>query len=206
MAISACVIYGVFDQASWIKTFGQSIPFNANRGIIVLGDAHRARVAIDEFSFKPLVEYTFSIINASIAAYAMNIAAEACGVASVMLSDTGRSGFYDAQYLKEKLSLPDGVFPIMTVVFGYPKKKLHGMPPKLPLEEITFSGKYRNPDKSVMNDWLHQMMAAYRAVYITRSFKGQLKRYLSKVDSAEKGLTSMIFYRPEESKNSLGSD
>ena len=96
-----------------------------------------------------------------------------------------------------------GVFPIMTIVFGYPKGKPGGMPPKLPLEEIIFSGRYKNPDKLVMKNWLHQMMAGYRAVFITRSFKGQLKKYFSKADSAEKGLKTLIFYRPEESKNTL---
>ena len=66
---------------------------------------------MDFFPHRPLVEYTLAVINASLAAMNMNIAAEALGVASVMLSETGRSGFLDAQYLKEKLSLPDGCFP-----------------------------------------------------------------------------------------------
>lgn len=191
--------FGIYDQLKWKETFGSSMPFKANRGVIILGDMNRVRQAIDEFPYKPLVEYTLCVMNASIAAYAMNIAAEACGVASVMLSDTGRSGFYDACYLKEKLDFPEGVFPVMTIVFGYPKGKALGMPPKLPLEEIVFTGKYKQPDKTVMKRWLQQMMAAYRAAFVTRSLQGQMQHYLSKVDNAEKGLRDLIFYRPEES-------
>ncbi len=190
--------FGVYDQTGWKKIFGKSIPLNANRAVIVMGDVHRLRGLIDEFPHKPLVEYTLAVINASIAAYAMNIAAEACGVASVMLSETGQSGFYDAQYLKKKLKLPDGVFPIMTIVFGYPKGKPLGMPPKLPIEEITFFHQYKESDRKVMEDWLKQMMAGYRAMRITDSFKEQIRRYVSKIDAAEKGLRELIFYKPEE--------
>jgi len=49
----------------------------------------------------------------------MNIAAEAVGVSSVMLSETGRTGLLDAGYLKEKLGLPERVAPLLTMVFGY---------------------------------------------------------------------------------------
>lgn len=190
--------FGVYDRASWKKTFGRSIPLHANRAVIIMGDAHRVRMVLDEFPHKPLIEYTLAVINASIAAYAMNIAAEACGVASVMLSETGQSGFYDAQYLKKKLKLPDGVFPLMTIVFGYPKGKPLRMPPKFPIEEITFFHQYRESDRKVMEGWLKQMMAGYRALRITDSFKAQLRRYVSKIDAAEKGLRDLIFYKPEE--------
>ena len=153
------------------------------------------RLALDEFPFRPLVEYTLGVINASIAAYAMNVAAEACGVSSVMLSETGESGFYDALSLKKKLRLPDGVFPIMTIVFGYPAARPRGMPPKLPLSEITFTGRYKEPDDKATKRWLDQMRAGYRALYVTRSFQGQIKHYLSKVDQAEAGLRKLIFYK-----------
>ena len=97
----------------------------------------------------------------------MNIAAEACGVASVMLSETGESRFYDAQYLREKLGLPDGVFPIMTIVFGYPEARPKGMPPKLALVDITFAGRYKEPDARAAKRWLDQMMAGCRALSLT---------------------------------------
>lgn len=192
--------FGVFDKDTWQEKFNKKIPFNGDRAIIVLGDAHRMREAFEEFPHKPLIEYTLAVMNASIASYAMNIAAEACGIGSVMLSDTGQTGFYEAEYLKEKLELPDGVFPLMTIVFGYPKAHPPGIPPKLPQEEITFSDMYEEPDRKTIKRWIEQMQAGYRATKITESFKGQLKHYIKKCDQSERDLRKLIFHRPEEFK------
>lgn len=101
--------FAVFTAESWRTTFGSPLPFRGQRGVVVMGDTHRARAIADAFPASPLVEYTTAVMNASLAAMAMNIAAEALGVSSVMLSETGRSGILDAGYLKEKLALPDGV-------------------------------------------------------------------------------------------------
>jgi nitroreductase len=190
--------FGLFDRDSWRSAFGSPLPFKGARAILMTGDMHRVRAALDEFPFKPLVEYTLAVMNASIAAYAMNVAAEACGVGSVMLSDTGRSGFYDARFIKERLALPDGVFPLMTIVFGYARRGPGGMPPKLPTAEITFAGSYREADTATMKAWLDQMTAGYRATHVTSSFRGQLRHYLSKIDEAEAGLRELIYYRDEE--------
>jgi nitroreductase len=186
--------FGVYNPESWRNTFGRPIPFGAARAVMVMGDVHRLKGVLDEFPHRPLVEYTLSVVNASIAAYAMNLAAESCGVASCMLSDTGKSGFYDARYLKKRLNLPDGVFPVMTIVFGYPRGKPLAMPPKLPLEQVTFSGTYKDPDPESMKRWLQQMIAGYRAWKVTDSFQAQLKRYLAKIDDAEKGLEELVFH------------
>lgn len=190
--------FGVYDRLSWQETFSRPIPFDADRAVVVLGDVHRVRLALNEQVFKPLVEYTLAVMNASIAAYAMNIAAEACGVSSVMLSDTGNSGFYDAIYLKELLKLPDGVFPIMTIVFGYALGGAAGMPPKLPIDQIVFEYKYQEPDLNAMKSWLQQMQAGYKATRITESLSKQLDRYNERIEDAEKGLHDIIFYKPEE--------
>ncbi|UCB44647.1 MAG: nitroreductase family protein [Spirochaetota bacterium] len=191
-------VLGIYNQDTWKKTFGRSIPFDAPRAVMVMGDIHRTRGVINEISHYPLVEYTLAVMNASIAAYAMNIAAESCGVASVMLSETGKSGFYDAKYLKKKLNLPDGVFPILTIVFGFPKGKPLAMPPKLPIEEITFSEKYKETDRDTMKEWLNQMIAGYRAWRITDSFQNQVKRYVERAGAAEENLNRLVFYNPEE--------
>ena len=191
--------FGVFDSRSWREVFEREMPFKGDKAVIIMGDMHRIQKTMNEFPFKPLVEYTLGVMNASIAAYAMNIAAEACGVCSVMLSETGKTGFYDAGYLKEKLELPDGVYPIMTMVFGYPKGNTPIMPPKLPLNAVTFfHGKYREADKEELQKWLEEMMAGYRASFVTQGFKGKLNHYLKKADEAEKTLHELIFYRKEE--------
>ena len=185
--------FAVFSPASWRATFGRGIPFAGDRAVMVMGDTHRVRLALDAFPHSPMVEYTVAVINASLAAMNMNIAAEALGVSSVMLSETGRSGLLDVGYLKEKLGLPDRVFPIMTIVFGYPRRAYPPMPPKLPLEQICFEGRYQEAGESVMADWLAQMKAGYKASYPLSSFDAQLRAYISKIDQAEAALQAMVF-------------
>ena len=186
--------FSVFTDQTWQELFGQPIPFNGKRAIIILADIHRGKKVMDFFPHKPLVEYTLAVINASLAAMNMNIAAEALGVASVMLSETGRSGFLDAHYLKEKLALPEGVFPLMTIVLGYPKSGYRAMPPKLPLDEIGFTGKYKEAEPGIMQDWFSQMITGYKAEHPFSSFDAQLELYRSKIDQAEEDLKGMIFY------------
>jgi FMN reductase (NADPH) len=186
--------FATFTDQTWKDLFDQSIPFNGKRAVIVLGDTHRAKKVMDFFPHRPLVEYTLAVINASIATMDMNIAAEALGVASVMLSETGRSGFLDAMYLKEKLSLPDGVFPLMTIVLGYPKSGYRAMPPKLPIDQICFTGKYKEAEVGIMKDWFSQMFTGYKAEHPFSSFDAQLELYRSKIDQAEKDLKAMVFY------------
>jgi len=136
--------------------------------------------------------------NASLAAMTMNLAAEALGVSSVMLSETGRSGFLDAAYLQEKLALPEGVFPLMTIVFGYPRGAYPPMPPKLPLEQICFEGQYQAADPEIMQAWLDQMVAGFKIGHLRSSFEGQLRLYRSKMEQAEVDLRKMVYYQEED--------
>jgi len=190
--------FGVFTAETWKATFGNAIPFRAQKAVIVMGDTHRNRAVLETFPHSPLVEYSVAVMNASLAAMNMNIAAETLGVSSVMLSETGRSGLLDAGYLKEKLCLPEGVFPIMTIVFGYARDAYPPMPPKLPLDQITFTGSYRETDASILQDWMAQMKAGYKASHLFSSFDAQLQVYRSKIQKAEGDLKRMIFYRVED--------
>ncbi|MHC1782218.1 MAG: nitroreductase family protein [Anaerolineaceae bacterium] len=185
--------FAVFDNDLWLATFGHSIPFRASRAVIVLTDTCRVRQVLDVFPYSPLVEHTVAVMNASLAAMNMNIAAEALGVSSVMLSETGRSGLLDAGYLKEKLSLPDGVIPLMTIVFGYAAGPKPPMPPKLPASQIFFGEKYKAPVMEVMEDWLAQMKAGYKASHLRSSFENQIGVYKNKISQAENDLHNMIY-------------
>jgi nitroreductase len=188
--------FAVFTAESWRATFGHPIPFAAPRAILVMGDTHRVRTVLDAFPTSPLVEYTVAVMNASLAAMNMNIAAEALGVSSVMLSETGRSGLLDAGYLKDTLALPDGVFPLMTIVLGYNDGYRRGarppMPPRLPLDAICCEGRYHEADPAVLADWLRQMVAGYKAGHLLSSFEGQLNVYRSKIGRAEADLKEMV--------------
>ena len=68
------------------------------------------------------------------------------------------------------------------------------MPPKLPLEQICFEDTYRETDRTVMEDWLSQMVAGYKAAYPLSSFNTQLRVYQSKIGKAEADLKEMVFY------------
>ena len=157
-----------------------------------MGDLHRVKNLVTDFPNSPLVDYTTAVMNASLAAMNMNLAAEALGVSSVMLSETGRTGLLDTAYLRDTLALPENVFPITTIVFGYAAGSYPPMPPKLPIDTISFSGKYREADPAVMADWLLQMKAGYKASHLNSSFEAQLKVYQSKIGKAEQDLRQMV--------------
>ncbi|TLN03478.1 nitroreductase family protein, partial [bacterium] len=142
--------FAVFDDAGWRQAFGRPIPFHGQRAVIVICDSHRYRSVLRDFSDYPLTEYTIAVMNASLAAMNMNIAAEALGISSVMLSETGRSGILDVKYLKETLNLPEGTVPLTTIVFGYARGPYPPMPPKLPMEHILLDGGDRQPDPATM--------------------------------------------------------
>lgn len=180
--------FAVFSPDSWRAHFGQRIPFNGQRAVIVLGDTHRARTVLDAFPDSPLMEYTVAVMNASLAAMNMTIAAEALGLASVMLSETGRTGILDAGYLREHLNLPDRVTPLLTIIFGYPRGARPPMPPKLPIETVCTDGAYREPDPEIMQAWLEQMIAGYNASHLGSSFEAQLRVYTGKIGRAEADL------------------
>ena len=185
--------FAAFTAETWRTTFDRPLPFQSQRAIIVMGDTYRDRLVLDAFPQSPLIEYTIAVVNASLAAMNMNLAAEALGVSSVMLSETGRTGVLDALYLKQVLCLPDGVFPLMTIVFGYPRGSYPPLPPKLPLDQICFADHYREPDRAVMEDWLAQMKAGYKASHLRSSFEAQLRLYESKIGQAEIDLQAMVF-------------
>ncbi|MHB9031809.1 MAG: nitroreductase family protein [Anaerolineae bacterium] len=184
--------FALFDRDSWRAAFGAALPFGGQRAVIILADGHRARQVIQAFPQSPLIEYTIAVMNASLAAMNMNAAAEALGISSVMLSETGRSGLLDIAFLGEKLNLPAGVVPLTTIVFGYARGAYPPMPPKLPLAMVAFDGPYREPDPAQLNSWYDQMVAGYQASHPGSSFDKQLGVYRAKVGAAEAELRKRV--------------
>lgn len=177
-----------FDSASWQRIFGRPMPFHAARAVLVCADNHRDSAVLDMFEPYPAFALTAAVMNAALAAMNMSMAAEALGVASVMLSETGRTGLLDIDFLREKLALPDGVIPLTTIIFGYARSAAPPMPPRLPLEVICFDGPYRETDPVILRAWLEQMQAGYQASHLGSSFGAQIKIYLSKMAAAEAAL------------------
>ena len=181
-----------FTAESWKATFDRRIPFDAPRAIIVLADGHRPRRAIPEFPEAPLCEYTVAVMNASLAAMNMCMAAESLGLATVMLSETGRTGFYDSAYLGEVLDLPERVTPIMTIACGWPVAGAPAMPPKLPLEVVAFEGGYREATDAELEEWMLQMRAGYQAGHRGEDFSAKIAHYARRIDEAESALKQRV--------------
>ncbi|MGB4595910.1 MAG: nitroreductase family protein [Anaerolineaceae bacterium] len=193
----------VYDQSLWRKTFERMLPFRGSKAVIVISDTHRYRQVIEDFPYSPLTEYTIAVVNASLAAMTMNLAAEAVGVSSVMLSDTGQSGLLDAKYLQEKLKLPEGAVPLMTLVFGYAKGIYPIMPPKLPLQEVAFEGQYQSTSQKANLAWLEQTESGYNFSHRGTNFQEQLDHYGKKIGQAEHDLREMVFYKENQQKPSV---
>lgn len=190
--------FAVFDSDQWRAKFEHFIPFRGTRAVIILADSYRINQAMDVFPNNPLVDHTVAVMNASLAAMNMNMAAEALGVSSVMLSETGRTGLLDIDFLRDKLALPDRVIPLMTIVFGYARSAYLPMPPRLPLDQITFTDQYKMPDKSVLKDWVDQMEAGYKASWPGSSFARQIDVYTSKLGKAEKDLEKLVYSQTKD--------
>ncbi len=184
--------FGVFNRKTWKDTFGRAIPYGAMRAVMVLGDVTRMKRAADVFPDAPVVEYTVGVINASLAAMNMTIMAEALGIGSVMLSDTGKTGFFSTAYLRETLELPHGVYPLMTVVFGYPGRQNIPMPPKFKIDDIAFCGTYKDTEGARIRDWFSLMEAGYRASSLFSSFGAKLNYYKSNLNRAERELRDIV--------------
>jgi len=187
-----------FSTDQWLERFGRPLPFGAPMALVVAADVHRARRVVEGFPYAPLCEYTVGVMNASLAAMNMNAAAEALGVSSCMLSETGQTGFYDARHLSVALDLPPGVIPIMSIVYGYAKSAPPAMPPKLPLEAVAFPERYRETPPEVLDDWYNQMKAGYQASNWGERFAGQIAHYNRRIEDAEKDLREMVFYDGEK--------
>jgi len=189
-----------FEPPDWQETFGRSIPFGGQLAVIILSDLHRLRLLMDEVDFpeEPLILHTLAVFNAGLAAMNMTMAAEACGLSSIMLSETGRTGLLDIGMLREKLTLPEGVLPITTLVCGYARKGLKPIPPRLPMELISRKGDYPEPDREALSLWLADMKAGYKAMRPWTSFDAQVRIYQGKIHQAEEDLKKAVFPQSSE--------
>ena len=182
-----------FTRESWRGLFDRPLPYGGARAVMILADTHRARRVVEGFPEVPLCDYTVGVMNASLAAMNMTQAAEALGIGSVMLSETGRTGFYDARELSATLALPPGVIPLTTIVFGWPGER-PVMPPRLPLEAVSFPGRYRETPRAVLEAWYEQMQAGYVAS-TGQAFQKQIDLYNRRLAAAEKDLRRLVLER-----------
>jgi FMN reductase (NADPH) len=189
-----------FSLESWRDIFNRPIPFGGQLAIMVLSDLHRLRLLMEEVDFpdEPLTLHSLAVFDAGLAAMNITIAAEACGLSSIMLSETGQTGLLDVGILRESLSLPDSVVPLTTIVCGYTNRKFAPVPPRLPMRMISGEGEYPEVDREKLSLWLGDMKAGYKAMRPWSSFKAQMKSYKRKIHQAEEDLIKVVFPQSSE--------
>jgi nitroreductase len=184
-----------FNPSQWRQVFGRPLPFGGRLALMILADTHRLDLLRDSLSFpeEPLALYTIAVLNVGLAAMNMTLAAEACGLSSVMLSETGQTGLLDAGRLQAVLELPRGVFPLTTLVIGYAQRRPRPAPPRLPMGMICGCGAYPAVDENALAVWLAEMRAGYRAMRPWSSLEAQIRVYAKKIRKAESALQEMVF-------------
>jgi nitroreductase len=183
----------VFDRAQWREKLGVPLPFSAPLGILVASDLQRnAEVFQDPGT--PLTLYTMAVLNAGIAVQTLCLAAEARGYATVMLSDDGRSGLMDAATIRERLSLPSRVLPLVTLLVGRPAPGgfLPVTPPRLPAELVIGHARYPASNPEALAAWKEQMRVGARLTNLKGGMEGKLRYYNAKMRLVEDLLLKML--------------
>ena len=99
---------------------------------------------------------------------------------------------------QDRLNLPAGVYPLMTVVFGYPKARNVPVPPKFKIEDITFCDTYKQTAAAKVDEWFSLMEAGYRASNFFSSFRAKLSYYRENLGRAERELRDIILGEREK--------
>lgn len=181
-----------FSKDQWAETFDRPIPFHGSYAIVICADAFRLKDVFPDFQATPYVNVSFAIFNAGLAAMCMNMAAEALGIRSIMLSETGRTGLLDCGHLRDKLALPENVLPLTTLVLGRGGTQLPGIPPRQPRQAVIMSKRYDPAAGRLLADWHAQMFIGYKLTHPLSSFEKQLAYYRKKMVKAEEDIRDIF--------------
>ncbi len=180
-----------FTRQEWHELFDRPIPFNGMRAIIICADMYKLKKHFSDFMETPYVNIAFSLFNAGLAAMNMTIAAEALGLKSIMLSETGKTGLLDFAYLKEKLKLPNGAIPVTTLVIGKAQGDKWGIPPRQPWEATVMQSTYNEKCTEMLDDWHQQMFIGFKLTHPLSNFQKQLAYYKKKMVEAEEEIKKL---------------
>jgi nitroreductase len=175
----------IFTRHEWREKFDRPIPFNGMQAIVICADMYRLKNHFPDLKDTPYVNISFALFNAGLAAMNMTIAAEALGLKSIMLSETGKTGLLDYAYLKDKLQLPDGVIPLTTLVVGRAKGEKAAIPPRQPWKAMVMEKQYTADNCTMLDDWQQQMFIGFKLTHPLSNFQKQLEMYKKKMVEAE---------------------
>jgi nitroreductase len=174
-----------FDRPQWQQTFERAIPFKGAYAVVICADQNRLSELFSDFAETPAINMSLAVFNAGLAAMSMNLAAEALGIQSIMLSETGRTGLLDISFLVEKLALPEGVLPLTTLVLGRASMSLPGIPPRQPRDAVVMQQGYKPECTDMLRDWFDQMFIGFKIGHPLSNFDKQLAFYRKKMLEAE---------------------
>ena len=175
-----------YSKNEWKEFYGHSIPFKGAYAIIICADMFKIKDLFPDFKETPYINNSFALFNAGLAAMNMTLAAEALGLRSVMLSETGRTGLLDIKHLNKKLNLPEHVLPVTTLVIGKTGIKFPGIPPRQPRDTVTMKKVYDLNAGSNLKEWFEQMMVGYKVTHPLSTLDKQIEFYRKKMSDAEK--------------------
>ncbi|MCX8043818.1 MAG: nitroreductase family protein [Desulfobacterota bacterium] len=181
-----------FSRAEWRKTFERPIPFNGAYAIMICADIFKLKDLFPEMHDTPYVNIMLAVFNAGLAAMNMTIAAEALGLRSIFLSETGRTGLLDIDFLRDRLSLPNGVLPLTTLVLGKPSFSVPGIPPRQPWDAVVMQNRYEKTAGDRLRNWYDQMLLGFKITHPFSNLKAQLAMYRAKMAIAEKTLRKIF--------------
>jgi nitroreductase len=181
-----------FTKQQWHERFERPIPFKGAFAITVCADIFRLKNFLPDLQDTLFVNLSLAIFNAGLAAMSMNLAAEALGIRSIMLSETGRAGLLDSAFLKEKLALPESVLPLTTLVLGRSGMQLPGIPPRQPREAVVMQQIYDRDAGSLLANWYKQMFIGYKLTHPLSSFDRQIAFYRKKMVDAEAAVKAVF--------------
>lgn len=188
-----------YSKNEWEEFFGHSMPFKGAYAIVICADMFKIKDLFPDFKETPYINNSFAIFNAGLASMNMTLAAEALGLRSVMLSETGRTGLLDMKTLKEKLKLPKHVLPITTLVIGKPGITFPGIPPRQPRNTVVMKKGYDLNAGSNLKEWFKQMLVGYKVTHPLSTLDSQIEFYRKKMSEAEKEVRKV--FDPDIKKN-----
>lgn len=170
-----------FTRPQWREVFDRPIPFNGMHAIVICADIWRLKSHFTDLQQTSFINLSIALFNAGLAAMNMTIAAEALGLKSIMLSETGRTGLLDYAYLKDTLQLPDGVIPVTTLAIGKAKGDMPGIPPRQPWNAVVMEKSYNESCHEMLEDWYQQMFIGFKLTHPLSNFQKQLDYYKKKM-------------------------
>ena len=177
-----------FTRNQWREKFDRPIPFNGMQAVVICADMHRLKNHFPDLKETPYVNISFALFNAGLAAMNMTIAAEALGLKSIMLSETGKTGCLTLHILKRSSDCLTSVIPLTTLVVGKAKGEKAGIPPRQPWKANVMEKVYNADNCEMLEDWQQQMFIGFKLTHPLSNFQKQLEMYKKKMVEAEEEL------------------